>query len=410
MNKEITLFSLSKEKVSPVLYGYVCWIIKEAQKRNIHILYFLARDGYVLKKIAETICDKKNIKIECRYLYCSRTSLRMPTYHFIGEEAYDLIFLNGYHVTLKSFFERVNLPPKSWDQVLEQANISDEISLTKELSDLEIKQYRKAITSSSVFVEFLMESSKKSYSSTIKYLRQEKLLKQNTLAIVDSGWTGSMQRSLRQILEFSGWKGNILGFYFGMFALPKKEDGEYLTFYFGKHYGKKNKVLFCNNLFECFLSAPHGMTIGYEENSTTRMIEPIFAEKLNKTQLCQIEEQQRGILNGVNKCINLNISFSSMDCQKILRKLMGHPKVEIVKIYSQFLFCDDITEKYHCSLIGSEDITDLLIGKKILKKIRNKNLAKVFWEYGAVALIRNPIKRLWYWLNVYIWKNITYSI
>ena len=100
MQKQMDLYTLSRQKVAPVLYGYVCWVLKEAEKRGICTLYFLSRDGYILRKIAQQICEKKKMRIECRYLYCSRASLRMPAYHLIGEEAYRLLFQGGYHVTL----------------------------------------------------------------------------------------------------------------------------------------------------------------------------------------------------------------------------------------------------------------------------------------------------------------------
>lgn len=79
--RELSLYNFGKEKLAPVLYAYIYWVLKEAKKRDIHTLYFLARDGYIMNKIARVICENEELDICCRYLYCSRMSLRMPTYH-----------------------------------------------------------------------------------------------------------------------------------------------------------------------------------------------------------------------------------------------------------------------------------------------------------------------------------------
>lgn len=413
MPEPIDLYTLSKEKVAPVLYAYVSWVIKEAQKRNIHTLYFLARDGYVLHEIAELICQEQKLPIECRYLYCSRMSLRTPTYHLIGEEAFRLIFMGGYHVSLQSIFDRVNLPEDLRYQVMQQAGIPDDTDLKKELSYLEIENYRNQLTANKCFTEHILNISKESYLPALEYFRQEQLFDQEQLAIVDSGWTGSMQRSLRQLLQSAGWNKKIVGFYFGMFASPKSEDGEYLCFYFKSRTNKKNKVLFCNNLFECFLSAPHGMTTGYQKNTAENKIVPVCREAPQHEQLQRIQEQIAGIVAGAKKLIFEKQHISMYECQKILRKLMGMPDASTVHIYGQFLFCDDTTEKYCLALAEAEHLKTIkqqLISQKLKKRFKHQKQQLLFWDYGVIALISNPIKRIWYWLNIYLWKELTYSI
>ena len=140
--RELSLYNFGKEKLAPVLYAYIYWVLKEAKKRDIHTLYFLARDGYIMNKIARVICENEELDICCRYLYCSRMSLRMPTYHLIDDEAYDLIFAQGYHVTVKTFFERVGLPSTKWNDIIKKTKISH-IDISKELSINEIKMLEK---------------------------------------------------------------------------------------------------------------------------------------------------------------------------------------------------------------------------------------------------------------------------
>lgn len=60
----------------------------------------------------------------------------------IDDEAYDLIFAQGYHVTVKTFFERVGLPSTKWNDIIKKTKISH-IDISKELSINEIKMLEK---------------------------------------------------------------------------------------------------------------------------------------------------------------------------------------------------------------------------------------------------------------------------
>lgn len=64
----------------PILFGYAAWILQEAQKRNIRRLYFIARDGYIPKLIADRLIRAWNLPIETHYIYGSRKVWRMPSY------------------------------------------------------------------------------------------------------------------------------------------------------------------------------------------------------------------------------------------------------------------------------------------------------------------------------------------
>ena len=43
----------------PVLYSYAAWIVDQAVKNDIKRLYFIARDGYLIKKIVDIILKQK---------------------------------------------------------------------------------------------------------------------------------------------------------------------------------------------------------------------------------------------------------------------------------------------------------------------------------------------------------------
>lgn len=55
-----------------LLYPYVDWVINTCRERGYRKLYFIARDGYVLKKIADEIIKANEYEICTKYIYGSR--------------------------------------------------------------------------------------------------------------------------------------------------------------------------------------------------------------------------------------------------------------------------------------------------------------------------------------------------
>ena len=58
----------------PILFPYVLWCIKVALRENIADIYFIARDGFSLKVIADIIIKNKKCDIKTHYIYGSRTA------------------------------------------------------------------------------------------------------------------------------------------------------------------------------------------------------------------------------------------------------------------------------------------------------------------------------------------------
>jgi len=412
------IFEIGKKISGPTFLNYVLWVIQNAQKRNIKVLYFLARDGFLLCKIAQIICKKCCVDIECRYLYCSRYSLRLPSYHLIGEEAYDLIFANSNEINLNILFERIGLTKNEIEDIKKSVHI--EIDSNQKLTVTELKDLRINLADNAVFNEALYKKSQFVYSEIISYFEQENLFEHKHIGIVDSGWTGSMQRSFRQILEHKGHNCKITGFYFGLFFTPNdKKDGEYLGWYFDSNKGFWRKVLFCNNVIECLLSAPHEMTIGYRNDGEAFV--PIQKETKDKEKFYEIVNKHiAGCLQYVEENIK-NISLEEFDNDKaitstymLLRRFLVFPNAKEVSAFDSYMFCDDTSESYYMSLSGKNSV-NLLSGYLMLPRIfrkffnikTDKKVVGLFWPYGTAAYLP-MISRFWYRVNIICWESLRY--
>ena len=413
-NSEDVMANFAYEQVSPVLVEYTKWVLLECQKIKINKVYFLARDGFVLREIAQAICKKNNIDIDCRYLYVSRYSLRMPTFNLIGEEAYKMLFIKSYYYTLESILKRAGLDKNEIGQIACELKEQD---IHKNLSKSEFQELTSKLKNSDTFNKILEKNSREAYDNIIRYFEEQKLFEEDKIVIVDSGWTGSMQRSLRQIADAYGYKGKITGFYFGLFTKQKEEDGEYLTYYFSANKNKKHKIMFNSNLFECMLSANHGMTMGYKLQED-KMV-PVLNDYENKEMLkfinIQIDNIKKYALENIDKLTisDFNLKKSIKFTYKKLKRIMIYPTKEEVKMLSNFTFCDDASEGYFMPLADKNQTKELkaqMLIPRLFKFVfgKKKKNNPIFWPYGVIAF-QPKVLRPWYRLNIMIWDFLRFT-
>ena len=63
----------------PILMGYVHWLTDMSQSLGITKLYFIARDGFVLKQMFEIYCKEFHLQIKSQYIYGSRVAWRVDS-------------------------------------------------------------------------------------------------------------------------------------------------------------------------------------------------------------------------------------------------------------------------------------------------------------------------------------------
>ena len=252
--------SLYNTAMIPVLIEFVIWVIGQAEQKGIKRLYFLSRDGYQMFLVAKDLCRKMNIDIEIRYLNVSRYSMRVPEYAMLGEKCLDRIFIGGIDVTFRRIMKRAALTDDEINDVAAECGISDE--LDRLLNYQEIITLKNKFASNRKLLDYIQKHSKEAYPNAIGYLKQEGLLDDIKYGLVDSGWVGTLQQTIRHLTQ----KDRIDGFYFGLYETPRDEDpGMYHGFYFNPETGLDRKSYFSNCLFEAVFTSAEGMTIGYDE-------------------------------------------------------------------------------------------------------------------------------------------------
>lgn len=382
---------------APLLCAYATWVIKEAEKTGKRRLYFLARDGYYMKKAAEILCKEWKLKIECRYLYGSRYVWRGAVYYKNIEEALDYITLGGLEVNFQKMMQRAGLKEEEMQKIANQLGYDRE--LKQRFSAEERKILRKKLLECEQFLQLLQYYSKEKYQRSVEYLVQEGLTDNIPYALVDSGWTGSLQKSLANILESIGCQTILEGYYFGMYHRPvQKEAGRYHMYYFSPEKQIKRKVFFNNNVFECIYSAPSGMTVGYEKKwleGIERWV-PILEQKENpnKERLVKAESLLLAYVKEYAKSYqNSGSEKQEKKClEKVIRLFMSRPVKEEVQEYGAYIFCDDVIGEEKQILapkLRKKQLKQGFLLAKLKKKLwKSKEMEKESaWPEGSVSLV-----------------------
>ena len=345
MKKEDVFNKTSKEILAPALNDFVLWILRKAQRNGIRRLYFLARDGYLMYRCAGIYVERFHLPIECRYLCCSRYSLRLPMYHRDMGAALDYICRGGTEVTLDRILDRSGIKEEEKRITLEQLGMTGQRK--KPISYPHLKRIRQKLEECPFFLKVVETNSREKLPSLLGYLEQEGLTEEGPIALVDSGWTGSMQKEICQALGILGKKERLTGYYWGLYELPKgvrRED--YHCYYFSPEAGLRKKVYFSNSLFESIFSAPYGMTIGYEK--VQGQWRPVYAraDEERKRFLEELEkillEYTRNQAASMKHIEDSHLIRDRQETEKSLSRFMGKPEFQEAQIFGNQPFSDDI--------------------------------------------------------------------
>ena len=192
---------------APVLCRFVWWVLLTAEKKKIRRLYFITRDGYFPYQIAQIFCKSAVFSVECRYLHCSRYALRSAEYHLLGKESLSYLCLGGIGVTFEKVMHRAGLDEKEKNEIEELLGYRERKNVP--LSYAELSALKEKLSVCEPFLEKLFAHAEENYPAAVCYLRQEGLFDFIPYAIVDSGWMGSMQKSLSLLLFSAGFSGTV---------------------------------------------------------------------------------------------------------------------------------------------------------------------------------------------------------
>lgn len=244
------------QKLGPFLYGFAEWLYDSFEKREPDKILFLARDGYMLQKVYETLYPQH--QQICEYTYFSRNSIRRAllwtaetyeeTIKYIMYTKYiSFSELALYYGISKEEYQECSEKYFDWDEDIRYDTLAKNLKM-KRIYEL--------------FKEKINEQSYTQYTILVKYLKQLNLVGKK-VAIVDVGWNGSIQNNLKRLIGISGLKISLVGYYIGI-APPEELKNEVCGYLYDNKNDARRKELLCFfGVVEKFLQIQEGSTSGY---------------------------------------------------------------------------------------------------------------------------------------------------
>ena len=349
----LKVFDFGASFAGPILYNFVDWVINFAKSKNIKNLYFIARDGYIPKIIADIIIEKQKLNIKTKYLYGSRIAWRIPNNETYNEFINSILleeYSNKININFLSY--RLGIPSQTLAKLL---NISSCKKILKRKERLIIaKKLQTNITIKTKITKIL--NCKKELVKD--YFKQEIDLNEKDILFVDLHGSGKTQDHVSAYLnEITDCN---------VYSL-------YLTNCLGKQKKKSKKMSYLSTAnylshwIELLARCPQGQTIGYKKSK--KGIIPI-TESINSEKL--IKWGFESYINGIKSFCNYMIEFEEKN----------HLNCNTTDLYcNYFTYFTKYLDYETANIVG--DIPYLAIGneKKITKCADAISLPKAIIQF-----------------------------
>lgn len=238
----------------PLLYSYGEWVVNQAVKRQIKRLYFIARDGYLVKKVVDIVLEAHSLPIETYYIYGSRKAWRMPSLSEEHYNLYQLILWSHVHRigTLSELSTIMHVPVCDLYQYLPGTYYKNPNN--DKITSQELEYIVDHLAASEDFKKYHLERLCEERKLAQAYLAQEIYTGDDHFAFVDVSGGGLTQGCLRELMKDS-YRKPIRTFFFKIDRVNLVKDSITITF--------MPSFLENNLTIEMICRAPHGQTRGY---------------------------------------------------------------------------------------------------------------------------------------------------
>lgn len=183
--------------VSAYMVPYVFYCVEDALNKGFKTLYFIARDGYFLKKIADAYIAEKGYNLKTVYLYGSRRAWRLASQVNSIDEDY---FSNYGSFTgvndFESLLQALDMTKATFDDLFGELGVSKSGSI----SPTQLTQLRVFFSKSRKLHEYLLVKAKKRREEVKKYFIQN-INFDEQFAFVEYWGRGYTQNCLTNILQ-----------------------------------------------------------------------------------------------------------------------------------------------------------------------------------------------------------------
>lgn len=323
--------------------AYTKWLIENAIKDDVKTLYFLSRDGEIMKQAYDKISPYYSNAPKSKYLYCSRRAARVAALSTI-EDIKAICGTSFNSGKLSDFFKfkfNFNIDNVSI-ALLNEYKFNSPNDIVTKTDIIRIEEFAVSIRNE------LFDNSLKERTSYLSYLDEMGLTNDSSCAIVDIGYAGSMQNSLRDITKNNRLRGYYLMTFFE--AKELHNSGSELSAFCGNFVKKEyswHPICRLGLAFEVIFSSDSGSFVKMLHDSIGNhhpMCESTIHETAKKNLISKMRAGTFDFIDQVLKIFGQDISkidFDNESCLSIYVDYLDNPSVSDTAIMYKINFDDN---------------------------------------------------------------------
>ena len=374
------LFSNSKKAPFNIFLADIVFFISKLHKKmiqdDVQIALFCSREGQLLKRLFDIYQDTflgENQKICTEYFYVSRRSTLYSSFTSLENEEFEMIFRQYKKITLQNFLLNLNFANNEITLICQDLKEKPTYVLTVDDHLLEkLKKHPQFIT------KFNKE---KKDSQLLRYYIERLTKNQNEVYLVDVGWKGTIQDSIKKALPDKRIVGYYLGLMLNVYSVENKTDKTGLLF---SDYPNKSKFydIVSRNFefYEDIFVADHGPVLKYKKDSE---IIPILEDDKKHVSIYQaVKDYQEELVFGFSEILEVYKKMKFLPFEQKNLWLMMSLKKECIYIPKLQSFSESLKEKV---VENFGEIVTLKTTKKSLKTLLREK-SDLLWVDFAYRL------------------------
>ena len=364
----------------PLFFSYVHWLLQRCEQEGIKRLYFVARDGYLLKKIADLMIQMEQREVSTHYIYGSRKAWRMAT---LSENNCDLekFIANSSEIQIRTVKEIADIFQIPVELINE--HISE---IFNEKGYLDIDEYdfvRQLIFHNKDLEEKLIAYHASKRKMLREYLKQEIDFSDEHFAFVELSGSGFTQECISDVMaELTDFP--VITFFQKLDWLCENKNC--------MNYGYIPSNIKDGFLIEVLCHALHGATEGYEsiDGKITPVIDTLEQDALKEH---GYEAFIEGTLLFVRKYLEFENSKDGTDDISVpilyLKYMVDESNDEIIDFIGDMPFSysgRDKEVKYFAPALSVKDIDQIY-------KVRKREKKLIHLYHGYQFIENEPVEK-----------------
>jgi len=270
-------YDLGASFTAPLFFGFVHDAILAALARGETKIHFLARDGYLLKRVADIIISRCGYSMETRYVFVSRKSLYPAGLFNLNRNELGWLFEemdNQRSAALVADRLDLNGPERELLLNREMRQLTGVEDCGSRLSDRQTDLLLSYIQESKDLRQAILRKSREKRELLIEYFSDEGMLDGKALTFVDIGWRGTLQDAIFRVLKEARPDISIIEHYFGVSRYSSLTSEKNQKTAYIMHASSRPTVA---PVLEHILQADHGTTVGHQRDKDG-VVRPILKE------------------------------------------------------------------------------------------------------------------------------------